>query len=216
MILVKIQKILSINLKIFEIEISNTVLHQEDIMLSIDNVKYLVKKLFKIFLILISAIIISLIVFISIFGYLHDYYEYYSYYSFNKVTITKVVKGSEIKIYYGKYLKNDKKPYSFIYCKNYEINKVLFFHNDSKIYILDNSGILDNFGKDTNFIIMNPLDYTFFKKGNNIQNISSNKLIFNNFKFFYNKSEDIDNFQAGSKVKREYELGKNNIVDKIF
>lgn len=150
-----------------------------------------------------------------IFVYMSDYYEYYSFYTYKNVTITKVVKLRELKIYYGRYGKNDKKPNSYFYSNNYEIlYNNLVFHNN-KIYIEGNPNFFKIAGKDTNIVILNALDYSFFIKENKINN-KKNILLFNSHPVFFNENEELDNLKSNSKVKREYELGKNNILDKIF
>ena len=196
------------------------------------------KKLFYHALLIILTSFIVFITFISIFGYLHDYYEFYSYYTYNNVTITKVIKLNEVKIYYGRYSKNDKKPKSFFYSNNIEIHNLpILFDISGKVFIIDKPHFYKIIGNDSNIELLDDYDFLKYKQNNQIEGKNPKILLVNSIPCFYNYHEErynnghfflqdydrkLNNYGEKystydySKVNREYELGKNNILDKIF
>lgn len=209
--------------------VNNNKLHQ---------LKNLGKNLFYLIVLVILTSILLLFIYIPTFIYLHDSYEFYSYYTYNNVTITKVVKLNEVKIYYGRFEKKDIKPSSYYVNSNLEFSKkYLLFDKSKKVYILGHTNFDFIIGKDTNLVILDEYTFNYYCKLNKSNNKNPRKLIINSIGCFYNNYEerfnnghsffdDLDtenvNFRYKystfdtSKVKREYELGKNNILDKIF
>ncbi len=199
---------------------------------------YLGKKLFYLILLVILSSIILLFIYIPLFVYLSDYYEYYSYYTYNNVTITKVVKLNEVKIYYGRFGKKDKKPRSYFYSNNIEIHNLpILFDKSGKVFITDKPHFYKIIENDPNIILLDEYDFLKYKLLNQVDGKNPKILLVNSIPCFYNYHEErfnnghffLNNYDSNlnnygekystydsSSVKREYELGKNNILDKIF
>jgi hypothetical protein len=199
---------------------------------------YLGKKLFYLILLVILSSIILLFIYIPLFVYLSDYYEYYSYYTYNNVTITKVVKLNEVKIYYGRFEKKDKKPRSYFYSNNIEIHNLpILFDASGKVFVTDKPHFYKIIENNSNIILLDEYDFLKYKLLNQFDGKNPKILLVNSIPCFYNYHEErfnnghfflqdydrkLNNYGEkystydSSKVKREYELDKNNILDKIF
>lgn len=101
------------------------------------------------------------------------------YYNYNQITITRIDKGNEVFLYYGKYDDKDKLPYSYIKTTYTGFDGLswgyIFFKEDKKIKIMPLEGNFDVINKNPNIEIIQNDDSNYInwhKKANrNYENV---------------------------------------------